>query len=549
LAVEVSDALERARFSEELGVSSSRLQAYIDDVLAAGIELHSVMVLRHGKVAAEIWREPYSAQYPHIMYSVSKSITAIAVGFAVQEGYFAVEDRLIDYFPEYRPKKTDENLEQLKIFNLLTMTSGKFINVFEIKSRYDWVEQYFRAKWSYTPGTSWSYINENQFMLCELVKRTTGKTVVEFLAPRLFEPLGFNRVPVWETSGDGTESGGWGLFLKTEELAKLAQCLLDGGLWHGKQLIPAEWAKKMLSKVVDNLPTNEAYPDQCHGYGYCMWQNPVPNSARMDGMFGQYAMTFSDYDAVLVTTCNQIDEPLCRSIIWKHFPGVFCEESSSPPRDATVLSMPPLPPPQFAPRRTELENAVNGKTYKIRRAILNNVVVGVPCSVLSTPLVIFSAFKRGNITNVGFDFSEDSCVFRWREDAGNMHSPNDCHVDNAVTVGLDGEARISEATIANTSYRMNCWGFWCDDRTLEIHLRPLESLNDRVLRFRFKRNGKIRLIPDLDPKLLPLLDQMLDIFMLPYLPMPKLTKPGLGIILPLLCAIAEPALGGREIKG
>ncbi|MDR1410453.1 MAG: beta-lactamase family protein [Oscillospiraceae bacterium] len=537
MAVLTSNALERAAFPEELGVSSARLRAYIDDVLANGLELHSVMVLRHGKVAAEVWREPYAPEHPHTMYSVSKTITAIAVGFAVEEGFFNVDDKVIDFFPEQRPKRTDPHLENLKVFNLLTMTSGKDINVFEHKAQHDWIDQFFRSGWGFAPGTSWKYINENQHILLELVRRTTGQTATAFLTSRLYEPLGFGRVPFWETSLTGTEAGGWGLFLKTEELAKIAQCLLDDGKWKGRQLIPAEWTHKMQSKLVDNTPTNEGKADQCMGYGYCMWQNPIPNSSRMDGMFGQYAVILRDYNAVLITTTNEIDEPKARSFIWKHFPGVFCKETAVKPGKSVRLFMPPLSPPISKPRCTEMEQCLAGRVYKIRRAILNNVLVGLPLSVLTLPLTQMSAFERGNITNVRFDFAEDTCTFRWTEDGSD---------ENVAICGMDGIARTGPVKIANVPYTMNCWAVWSAENTLEVHLRPLESHNDRILSFRFRCNG-VRMTPGMTPGLPSLLHNMLEIYMLPYLPLPALSKPGMRVILPLLAAVSEPSLNGRCI--
>ena len=540
MAILVGGALERAAFPEQAGVSSAKLQAYIDDALANGIELHSLMAVRHGKVAAEVWRKPYGPQYPHIMFSVSKTITAIAIGLAIEEGFFSIDSRVIDFFPEFKPKKTEERLEKLTVFHLLTMTAGKDPLVFDSKAQIDWLEQFFHAKWSFTPGESWKYISENQYVLIEILRRATGQTATQFLTPRFYEPLQFGRVPVWETSVTGTEAGGWGMFLTNEEMAKIAQCLLDNGKWDGRQLIPEDWAVKMQSALVDNTPTNERWPDQCNGYGYCMWQNPVPNSSRLDGMFGQFAIIFRDFDAIVTFTSNEIDEMKARAFIWKHFPGVFCDESVSKPANSKALFMPEISPPISKPRSAETEQSAAGKTYKLKRPVINNLV-GMPMSVATLPILQMSAYKHGNITNVGFEFAENTCTFKWTEDFNN--GP----VENIVICGMDGNARQSPATIANVPYTMNAWAFWVAEDTLEIHLRPLESLNDRIFSFRFRGN-KITMTPAMDPDIGTLLEQMIDIYMGPFMPMAPVTQPLFKALSPVLTPMIEPTLSGKALN-
>ena len=102
-------SIQRAGFPEQVGISSAAIVDFIEDLNKCGIETHSLMFLRHGKVAFETWAEPYAPEIPHMMFSVSKSFTSTAVGFAIEEGLLSLETRLIDIFPEYTPKKKDEN--------------------------------------------------------------------------------------------------------------------------------------------------------------------------------------------------------------------------------------------------------------------------------------------------------------------------------------------------------------------------------------------------------------------------------------------------------
>ena len=178
-----SKALPRADFPEQVGVSSKAISELLDDFERSGIELHSIMILRHGKVAFETWRDPYAPDIPHTMYSVSKSFASIATGFAIDEGLLTLDTKVIDIFPEYRPQKYDANLEKMTVFHLLTMTAGKDVSVLENKAKVSWLKSFFGARWAFAPGEGWKYISENCYVLCAIIQKLTGMTVREYLAP------------------------------------------------------------------------------------------------------------------------------------------------------------------------------------------------------------------------------------------------------------------------------------------------------------------------------------------------------------------------------
>ena len=532
-------ALERADFPEQLGVSSQKLQAFLDDLITNHIEIHSLMVLRHGKVAAETWRKPYEADFPHICFSVSKSIVAIAIGFAIEEGYFTLDSKVLDFFPEWQPKRSDPKLESMTVFHLLTMTAGKDPLVTDSKMAVDWLKQFFRAIWAFAPGESWKYISENQYILMEILHRATGKTATEYLTPRLYEPLGFGRVPFWETSRTGIEAGGWGIYLKTEELAKIGQCMMNKGQWQGKQVIPEKWVAKMQENLVDNTPTNEKYHDQCCGYGLCIWHNPIQNSVRMDGMFGQFVIMLYDYDALVVITSNEINEYKERGYVWRHIEGFFCEPSDTKPAHSVSLRAREISPPKSRPRNPEMEQEINGNVYKIRRPVLNNLV-HMPLSVATLPILQMSGMKHGNINNVSLTFSDDGCIFKWTEDS------EEGFQESTVLCGMDGMARQSPVTIAGVPYTMNCWGAWESDNSITLHLRPLQSLNDRKLNFSFK-GDRVRIMPEMSRGFVYLMQNMCDIFLEPFMPMPKVSLPVIKLLSPVLGMVAEPELKGRKL--
>lgn len=476
---EHSVTLERAAFPELVGVSSAALAAFIADLEKNDIEMHSIMILRHGKVAFERWRKPYAPDIPHTMYSISKSVTATAVGFAVEEGLLSIETKVLEIFPEYRPKKADDFLERMTVYHLLTMTAGKDIGLFSNKAGTDWVKQFFDAKWAFAPGEGWRYISENTFMLSAILYRVTGMSMVDYLMPRLFEPLGVTRRPFWELNQDGIEAGGWGLYLTTEECAKFIFCYKNGGAFNGRQIIPEHWARQAVKNLEDNRRERDVEADTVAGYGYCFWRNGLPNSYRADGMFSQFAMVFDDYDAVLVVTSNEMDEDKTRHCIWRHFPGVFVPATQTPPEPDTqsekleFTALPDLP----AMPRSPLEKHTEGRTVRFRRQKLLKLL-GFTVSMLPLPVLYMGTDKAGDIDLVEFSFADDECRLSWNEGA----------TRNTIVCGMDGKTRQSTVRLAGFTLTADSTAAWENENTLTVWTRPLESICQRRLRFVFKGN-------------------------------------------------------------
>lgn len=476
-------SIERADFPEQVGVSSRAIAAFIDDLNDNEIETHSLMILRDGKVAFESWAQPFSPDIPHIMFSVSKSVTSTAIGFAIEEGLLSLDTRVLDVLPEYKPTQPDENLEKLTVFHLLTMTAGKDVPTLSDKTKNRWVRDFFDAKWAFAPGEFWRYISENQYMLCVMLTRVTGMSVSEYLRPRLYEPLGFKGAPFWERDGNGIETGGWGMKMTTEELAKITLCYQQGGKFNGKQIIPAWWAKEAVKKQVENLQYSDLASTS--GYGYCFWRNPVENSYRADGLFSQFGMVFEDYDACLIMTASEIFETKARDCVWRHFPGMFTKKSEK----ADAVQLPSLKPMEVLPvrPRSRKESAVDGKILKIQnsRALKK---AGLPVSMLIQPVIQLNFERLGNIEEVRFVFDKDECAMTWREGL----------YKNTVVCGMDGKPRLSKVRLSQFRLTMSCTAAWENEHTLCVWVRPLEAVGERRLRFVF-RDGKVSMIPSAKP--------------------------------------------------
>lgn len=466
--------IPRANSAEEVGVSSAEFCSFLDDLKNSGIDNHTLMVIRHGKVAAESYSDPYTVDTPHAMYSVSKTITATAVGFAMNEGYFTPETSVMDFFPDYKPKRPDPRLNELKICHLLSMTSGKNPSWLKDTRRHDWVKMFFDAPWVSRPGEKFLYVNDNIYLLCVIIKRATGMTVTEFLTPRLYEPLGMN-VPSWETDHNGIECGAWGICLTTEDLAKIMLCYENGGKFEGKQVLPESWVNEATSIQVNNS-YNGSEADINSGYGFCLWQNSVHGSYRADGMFSQFGIVLPEYDAIVIVTDGEVNETKARNCVWRHVPKIFIAEGSPATETEEEFKQKTTRSEEIqqVTVRSTLERKIDGKVIRFRKNILLNLI-GFPMSVLPFAATYMMKIHSGNIDKVTFRFGEDECVMEWSENKDR----------NSVVCGMDGRYRYDKIRLAEVDFTVCSTASWKDSETLEVWIRPLQSVARRSLKFNF----------------------------------------------------------------
>lgn len=290
---------------ESQGVLSKGIRDFLVAVKESGLEWHSFMLLRHGNVVAEGWWKPFDASYKHTLYSLSKSFTSTAIGFLVKEGKIKVDDKVISFFQHEIPASPGENLKGMTIKHLLTMNTGHDADTMpklrEMKNQ-AWTKTFLEQPVIHEPGSHFLYNTGATYMLGAIVHKVTGQTLEKYLAPRLFEPLGITGYD-WETSPQGLNTAGFGLRVKTEDIAKFGQLYLQKGKWNGKQLLPESWIEEATSK---QTTSNKGDSDWSQGYGYQFWRCK-PGFYRGDGAFGQFCMVMPEQDAVLVMTSESWD--------------------------------------------------------------------------------------------------------------------------------------------------------------------------------------------------------------------------------------------------
>jgi len=289
------------------GVSSRAVAALLDRLEASSVECHSLVVVRHGHVLAEGWWEPYSAGSPHLLYSLTKTFTAVAVGLAVADGLLSLDDRVVDVLPDHVPADAPEQARRLTVQHLLTMTTGHGTDSLEEAWRLeqrDLVRGFLRVPFVEAEGTRHAYDNATTFVLARMVERVTGRSLPELLDERLLVPMGIDHAE-WDRVGGGTAYGFHGLHLTTEAVAAFGELLLRGGRWGDRQLLPAAWVALATSKHVDSVPYKD---DDSHdtdytcGYGYQVWLNR--HGFHGSGAYSQLCVVVPSSDLVVAVTAE-----------------------------------------------------------------------------------------------------------------------------------------------------------------------------------------------------------------------------------------------------
>ncbi|MFD4957273.1 serine hydrolase domain-containing protein [Microbacterium sp. NPDC058389] len=278
--------------------------------------VHTVTVVRHGHVVGEATWAPYERDEPTALYSVSKSFTSLAVGMAIDEGRFGLDDRVIDLLPDVAPAEPSDHLAQLRVRHLLTMTTGHTSEA-ELGEG-DWARETLAAELVHAPGTHWMYNTPATHLLSLIVQTRTGERLLDYLRPRLFEPLGFVD-PTWLQSPTGVDAGGFGLSIRPEELAAFGQLLLQRGTWRGRQLVSAAWIDEATAWQVAN---GQGESDWNQGYGFQFWRCRH-GAYRGDGAFGQYVVVLPEHDAVVAITGGLPDMQQPLDALWAELLPAF----------------------------------------------------------------------------------------------------------------------------------------------------------------------------------------------------------------------------------
>jgi len=435
---------------ESQGVSSQSIRNFVAAANASGISWHSFMLLRHGQVVAEGWWNPYQPSFVHSLYSLSKSFTSTAIGLLVKEGKLDVHAKVVSFFPNDLPASVSDHLQQVSVRNLLTMNTGHGEDTMpKMRASHDtWVKTYLAQPVEFAPGTHFLYNTGNTYMLGAIVHQVTGETLENYLRPRLFEPLGISGYD-WEVSPQGLNTAGYGLRVKTEDIACLGQLYLQKGKWKDSAILSSAWVEEATSAQTTSQVNNG---DWSEGYGYQFWRC-THNVYRGDGAYGQFCIVMPEQDAVLAVTSQSPDMQKSLNIIWDNLlpgmqPGKLAENGedlAGLKKDLGTLMLPVV--------KGSVRSALGSKVNKKKWAIADNDAgVGT---------MEFSFTDKGCVLAVGKGEKLTKMEFGWEKWV--LNGPR------AVYVFKPGEMIPMPSRIAGTAT-------WVNDHTLQLNVRFVEAI-------------------------------------------------------------------------
>jgi CubicO group peptidase (beta-lactamase class C family)/NADH:ubiquinone oxidoreductase subunit len=460
---------------EAQGVSSAGIEAFVTAISnEAKQEPHSLMILRHGVIVAEGWWAPYKPNLNHGLYSLSKSFTSTAAGLAVAEGKLSVDDKVISFFPDKLPAEVSENLAAMRVRHLLSMSTGQGRDpTGEMVRSSDWITRFFAEPVVHEPGGQFLYNSGATYMVSAIVQKVTGKTLLTYLNEKLLAPLGAGGA-TWDVCPAGINTGGWGLSVQTETLARFGQMYLQKGHWAKVPLLTESWVEEATrAHIQQPLPAKPGRPheanDWVQGYGYQFWRC-THNAFRGDGAYGQFMVVMPEQDAVVVITGESDDLQGTLDLVWKHLlppmrdgPLPANEEDALRLRNQLASLALPFPSGTATPN----PSTALGQTF----ALATNAL-----GLVSTSITIED--KRGvlRFTDVSGAYEIPFGFGAWMEGRTDLPGTPPSLVYRAARKPSQPVATAAAAA-------------WTDDHTLEIILRYTETPHHDTVRCSFAQDG------------------------------------------------------------
>ncbi len=414
----------RTSTPEAQGMDSGRLVKMLNYIQSTNLDIHSIIIIRHGYVVLEAYAAPFGRDVPHVIYSCTKSITSALIGIAIKEGYIKNTDqKVLDLLPEIKAKNKDKSKEEISIDNLLTMTSGLdwteyYVSYFgtnnlnQMENSKNWVEYVIDRPLKEKPGKVINYNSGDSHLLSAILCKTTGMKTSEFAEKHLFKPIGINNY-IWQTDPQGINNGGTGMALTSMEMAKFGYLFLKKGIWNGNRLIPAGWVEASMSNRIDTRRSRYpslGYSYKGYGYGYQWWELPFGGFSAK-GAFGQYIMVMPERDMVVVFTSEDGDSP---EVLTEAFINSSIISNGSVPEN-------PDKQVELSAAIGNFNNPVNGKEFFFPEnawEISGKRFIGTNAS--------------GNLTAVILSFSgTNECILETDSQGKN----------SKISVGLDGKYR------------------------------------------------------------------------------------------------------------
>lgn len=443
---------------EEVGFDSGPLVEMFEFARERQIPVHSVQLVRRGRLVLDAYFHPYDGKTRHDIASVTKSITSTLVGLAIERGHIRdVHQPVLDFLPGHAIAGMEARKRRQTLEHLLTMQSGwdcgfepNERRLFEMRRQPDWTQFMLDLPMVAEPGTRWAYCSGNCHVLSVILKQTTGTNALAFARRELFEPLAIRDV-VWTPDAQGN-SHGWGdLQMHPHDMAKLGQLLLQRGRWGERQLLAEAWIDQATHAQVKKTSNQDHY-----GYYWWVKGTDLPGMFEAVGRGGQRIIIWPAKELVLVFTGGGFEPGDLATFILKSLksdrPLPANPAANARLREKlTAATRPPAPQP--VPDLPVMATRISGTTYTLATNDLDLATLSIQ-------------FNNSAVANVRFARlgQELSCP-----------------------VGLDGVERISTDTLVELPFA--CKGRWLDAATFLLELDRVAGISLYRFKLTFADGG------------------------------------------------------------
>jgi CubicO group peptidase (beta-lactamase class C family) len=442
---------------EAQGIASSTIHSFVEALEQRRLGVHSFILVRNGHIVADGWWKPYASHLPHMMFSLSKSFTSTAIGLAITEGRLSLDDPILSFFPSYVTAEIRDNMGSLLVRHLLSMSTGHAEDTFPPMVRSsdeDWVRTFLELPITYAPGTLFLYNTGASFMLSAILQSLTGQTLLDYLRPRLFEPL-LIADPVWESNPRGINLGGSGLRLRTMDVAKFGQLYLQRGVWNGQRIVPEAWIEEATSVQIANGEDPDS--DWTQGYGFQFWRCRH-HAYRGDGAFGQFCLVMPQQQAVLAVTSGTYEMQGILNVVWEQLlPGLHAEPLTEQAQVKQALkerlARLAMPLPEALTADPSMAAQVSGRTIHLEANALH-------------------------LDEIAFTFDESGTTFSMQDDKGTHH---------VITCGRT-DWRVGASPLWYNEKRpvpIAAHGGWRDEHTFVMTWQYIETPFRRIITVEF----------------------------------------------------------------
>lgn len=464
---------------ESVGIPSAAVLELLDKLEQDYTEIHSIMIMRHDRVAAEGWWAPYAPGLRHMMMSASKTFAGTAVGIAVREGITSLDERVADIFPEYLPEAVSENLAKVRVRDLLCMGSG---SDHEVPVDQDWPRNLFQeTEFAHEPGTEFLYNNAPATLLAYIIKRRAGLDLPEYLRERLFDKVGIDYDNVtWFKAPNGVSFAPGGLHCTTEDLLRLMRLYLRGGVWDGERILDEEYVELATGRRIDSsnifgYAERDRFSDNVFGYGYMMWVSHGDMGYRAEGAYGQFGIVIPKLDMIVAITQTSSESPVSQTTLDQVWEFVGAVADAGLPADPEAQA-------RLAKRLARL--AVRADPHGVRGGLPQGKSYRMTGPGAKPYVLFYDPIRGGKEAEAMTGMTE----FAFREDPKTRMVTMSATINGhgyELPVPTDGTrslVRLPEMLYAD---EVMLSGYWQDASTFVVRFRWYETCFTKELAFRF----------------------------------------------------------------